>query len=465
MAYAAILTMVLSAGPGEALCPERQLTFSAQNHELDNNDNFSPDGQYLCYDTRETLGPGIDNGQTIEIVTVATGRETVLYKPSASVIGSRPAPGIGAASFSGAENKLAFIHGPLVEELGERGPYGKPNRTGAELIAREDAAPVDGKYPLQWLDKRDIATDRDTLPGAHRGGTHRHEYTRDGKRIGFTYDDFLLPQYGRTIGYMERNANAPAPASHYFALLAPVAPAGTAKPGELEKAVGDSWVDSRGRMRAFVGTIRNEDGVTYEDSLFVADIPDSVDITSADSGAATRYPAPPRGVTIRRLTHDWACGVVRGAPDGTRIAYYAKDAQGLTQIFMIAADGSDRAEDPAKRPVQATFLPRGTDNGLRWHPSGNSIYCISDNAIVTTCVVPGARFGESVYLTPRVDMPKRYALAVSPDGRTLAYNKQVPTVDKEGKPARNYADLDFSQIFLMDCPDQEGDGISDPPLR
>ena len=32
MAYAAILSMVLSAGPGQMLCPERQLTFSAQNH-------------------------------------------------------------------------------------------------------------------------------------------------------------------------------------------------------------------------------------------------------------------------------------------------------------------------------------------------------------------------------------------------------------------------------------------------
>lgn len=459
MAYAAILTMIISAAPVDAVQPERQLTFSPQNHELDNNDNFSPDGKLLCYDTRETLGPGIDNGQSIEIVEIATGREVILYKPAESIVGPKPAPGVGAVSFSGVDNKVAFIHGPLVEELAERGPYGKPNRTGAEAVARMDAVPVDGKYPIQWLDKRDIATDRDTTPGAHRGGTHRHEYTRDGRRIGFTYDDFLLPQYGRTIGYMEKHPQAPKPASHYFALLVPIVPAGTAKPGELEKALGDSWVDLHGRMRAFIGTIRGAEG--YQDSLFVVDIPGNVNITTADSGSATRFPAPPKGLTIRRLTHTWACGVVRGAPEGDRIAYYAKDANGLSQIFIIPADGSDQADDPAKRPVQATFLPQGADSGLRWHPSGKSILCISDNAIAATCVAPGPRFGQSVFLTPRGGDAKRYALALSPDGRTMAFNKPVPANDAQGKHAVTYAGLDFSQIFMMDFPDQDNDGVAD----
>jgi hypothetical protein len=37
------------------LMKEHQITFSAKTHALDNNDNFSPDGQYLCYDTRNRL--------------------------------------------------------------------------------------------------------------------------------------------------------------------------------------------------------------------------------------------------------------------------------------------------------------------------------------------------------------------------------------------------------------------------
>src|SRR4051812_13032384 len=60
---------------------ERQITFSAKNHELDNNDNFSADGRFLCYDARETFGPGIDRCRSIEKVEIETGIETVLYSP------------------------------------------------------------------------------------------------------------------------------------------------------------------------------------------------------------------------------------------------------------------------------------------------------------------------------------------------------------------------------------------------
>jgi hypothetical protein len=441
---------------------ERQITFAPNNHELDNNDNFSPDGRFLCFDTRESVGPGIDNSQSIEMVTVATGKETVLYRPSAILSGDKAAPGLAAASFSFVENKVAFIHGPLVEDVPVRGAYGKPNRTGALVEAREDVQPVDGKYPVAWLDKRDIAKDRDTIPGAHRGGTHRHEFSRDGRRIGFTYDDFLLPQYDRTIGYMQFHAMAPAPALCWFAVLVPVVPKDTAKPGEIERAQADSWVDPHGTMRAFIGKVRNDDGATYEDSLFVVDVPANLDITTADAGSATRYPVPPKGLQIRRLTHAWANGVVRGAPDGSRIAYYAKAEDGTTQIFLIPPDGSDQDPNPAKRPVQATRAAGGADSFVRWHPSGNSIvYITHDNAIAATCVKPGPRFGETVLLTPRGDAPKRYGLVVSPDGKRLAYNKQVPTKDANGAIAHTYAGLDFSQIFLIDFPDADNDGIAE----
>ncbi len=35
------------------------------------------------------------------------------------------------------------------------------------------------------------------LPGALRGGTHRHEWSGDGKWIGFTYNDAILKALGR----------------------------------------------------------------------------------------------------------------------------------------------------------------------------------------------------------------------------------------------------------------------------
>jgi len=455
IAMTAVMAMTAPAG-------EKQLTFSPKNHDLDNNDNFSPDGRFLCYDTRNMVGPGIDNGQTIELVEVATGAESLLYKPVVSVIGERPAPGVGAVSFSGVANEVAFIHGPPVDQLDVRGPYGKPNRQGACVKTDGTGTPAArGGYEMHWLDHRDIATDRDTLPGAHRGGTHRHEYTLDGQRIGFTYNDFLLPEYDRTVGYMAPHPKAPGGATHYFANLVPIVPLGTAKPGELEHASKDSWIGRGGLMRAFIGTVRNDDGETYENSLYMIDIPADVDITTADSGSASRYPGPPEGTRIRRMTHTWASGTVRGSFDGARVAYFAKAPDGTTQVFVITSDGSDRSPDPEKQPKQATFLPEGSEEGLRWHPSGKTIFSISNNGIVATCVQEGPLFGRSVFLTPQGDAPERIKLTSSQDGAMLAFNKPVPTTDAGGNTVKAFDGTDILQIFVLPFPDADGDGIVD----
>jgi len=422
---------------------ERQITFAPQNHILDNNDNFSQDGRFLVYDTRETIGPGIENGQSIEKVEIATGKCTILYSPRSAVTGKNAAPGVAAASFCPVADKVVFIHGPLVDEVPQRGYYAKPNRTGAE-------APGDGSGTLIWLDRRDVETDRPTLPGAHRGGTHRHEYSLDGRRIGFTYDDFLMPEYDRTVGYMEPRADAPGAATHWFALLVTPAPMGKSKPGEIEKAYGDSWVGRDGRMRAFIGKVRNDDGETYTESLFVVDVPLDVDITTADEGTAERYPSPPKGVTVRRLTHTPAEGIARGTPDGSRIAYYAEAEDGTKQIFVIPSDGSDRDSDPAKRPVQLTRLPGGVTTGLRWHPSGDYVLCISNNGVAVTCAKPGPEFGKTTFITEQGDKPARMDLVISLDGKQIAFTKQVPTKDAGGNIKKTYNGQDFAQIFVMD---------------
>ncbi len=430
---------------------ERQITFSAKNHCLDNNDNFSRDDRFLCYDTRDTVGSGIGNSQTIEMVEIATGEETVLYRPR-SIVGEDAAPGVAAASFSPVENKVVLIHGPPLSEVAARGYYAKPNRVGAEVVG-------DGSQKLTWLDLRDTETSRPTTRGAHRGGTHRHEYSRDGNRIGFTYDDALLRDYDRTVGYMESNPDAPAPAAAYFALLVPVVPLGRSKPGEIEKAWGDSWVDEHGLMRAFIGKVRAQDGVDYEQSLFVVDMPADVDITTADSGSATRFPSPPAGVRVRRLTRGFADGIVRGSPDGSRIAYLGHAPDGSAQVFVIPSDGSDRDPGFDKRPVQVTALAHGADSGPRWHPSGDWIACMSNNGVAVTCVEAGPLFGKTVFLTPQGDLDDtvrktnlRDALVWSHDGRTIAYNKRVPTVDESGRRAFDWTGADFAQIFLIELP-------------
>ncbi len=230
---------------------EKQISFSSKNHFLDNNDNFSPDNRFLCYDTRGTVyNDNIGNSKTIEKIEISTGSETVLYCPE-SVTGEQAAPGVGAVSWHPSEDKVIFIHGPLLNEIKERGYYGITNRTGVEVSA-------DGKGTTSKLDLRDVTSNGLTTSGAHRGGTHRHEYTRNGNRIGFTYDDFLNTDYDRTIGYMEPNSLAPDGYNSYFAVILKPAEKGKSKAGEIEKAYGDSWVDQAGKMRAFTGKVRAE---------------------------------------------------------------------------------------------------------------------------------------------------------------------------------------------------------------
>jgi len=460
-----LFTMVTNFPSGDSLLDDKepkegqQLTFSGFNHELDNNENFTSDGGYICYDTRETWGKGIEHSTTIEVLELASGREIIVYEPDEISVGSQPAPGVAAVSFNPAGNDLAFIHGPLVFDVPKRGAYGWSNRTGARItmtgnqVMQNDRwrmVTSDGAYNLSWIDFRDVTNHTDTKPGAHRGGTHRHEYSMNGMRIGFTYDDFLLPEYGRTVGYMEAHIFAPKPASHYFAVIVPVVPKGTSKVGEIEKAYADSWVDQAGTMRAFIGVVRNEDGNTFQESLFVADIPADVDITSAYSGNHKQYPVPPKGITIRRLTHDWAGGIVRGAPDGSRIAYFGKDINEVTQVYIIPCDGSDKHPDPSKHPVQATFLAKGTKSGLRWFPDSLHILCMSDNGLVKTCVEPGTNFGRSTFVTPHGDSIERYAPAISPDGKKIVYNCLIPTFDENRNLLKNYSGKDFSQIFLTE---------------
>lgn len=440
------LALVLLSTAGSAHAVERQVTATPKNHDLDNNDNFSPNGKWLCYDTRESLAPGIDNCTSVEAVNLDTGEERILYTPKNALIGTRPAPGVGAVSFHPKDDAVIFIHGPFIEELGLRGPYAKPNRQGAIV-------PLDGSGKLSFADFRDTAITRDTLAGAHRGGTHRHEYCADGSRIGFTYDDFLLPQYDRTIGCMVPSDKAPQGASHYFMILVPVVPKDSAKPGEIERAWGDSWVNADGTRRAFIGKVRNDDGATYEQSLFVVDIPKHIDLASIDSGGPDRFPQPPKGTKIHRLTHRWADGVVRGAPNGKRIAYFAKDAAGQTQIFVIASDGDDRSDDPMKRPFQLTWFEGGVSPYLRWHPSGDAVLCITaHNGIAALDTTHGRDFGKITWIIPDDGRPERSRLVISHDGKNIAYNQPVPMLNPDGSPRRTYDGKDFMQIFVLPCP-------------
>ncbi len=354
-----------------------QLTYSSKNHELDNNDNFSFDDRFLCYDTRGTLGYGIENCISIEMVELATGKERKVYQPLRVRLGTKPAPGVGAVSFHPQQYSLVFIHGPeirdLYQEVLSEYVYSKTNRRGC-IIAFEDDLQV---FQKKWVDFRTTSCEKGIPSGAHRGGTHRHEYSTNGRRIGCTYDDGLLPYYGRTIAYFEKTEEFTDIAEYYFALLIKVVPIEKAQEGDFVRALGDSWIDAEGRQRAFIGTVK-ENGI-FVDYLCVVEIPDNVNITTSDSGDCKNYPMPPRGVNTYKITKVNCSGIVRGSNDGKKIAYLNKDVNGKTQIFIVLANNkSTNITFKDSIPHQVSFLPNGVEDNLRWHPSGDTIFSVSE---------------------------------------------------------------------------------------
>jgi uncharacterized protein (TIGR03437 family) len=463
VALLALTTVMLAADRAPAAAAytpvEWQLTFSTINKALDNNDNWSRDDRFLVADTRETYGGGIGNGNSIMKVSVYSGLETIFYAPvfQLDTVSSKQAPGLGAASFSPLADEAIFIHGPFVDEAKASGVYYMmQNRRGG-------IAKADGSNEIRFADLRDVTSDV-TTPGAHRGGTHRHEYTLEGNRIGFTYDDYLLRTYQRTIGYMEPVPNHPAGADCWTALL--VRPVLTAdqKPGDVVKASDDSWIGARGQFRGFIGAVVGADGKTITNSLFTVEIPETVDITTSNSGTKTVYPTPPTGMTIRRITSTAASGIVRGSHDAKWVGYRAAAPDGTTQVFIVNPKGSDTSADESMRPMQASFLPTGASGGQRWHPSGNSIAVQADSGVAAICVKQGPLFGTTTWLTPHGSAYSSMApeaLVWSRGGKMLAFNRRVPTYDAAGNLVKDFNKRDFRQIFLTNFPDNNNNGIVD----
>ncbi|MFA5330234.1 MAG: DUF3748 domain-containing protein [Prolixibacteraceae bacterium] len=436
----------------ETYLEEIQLTDdSLTNHVLDNNDNFSPDGKWLVYDTRTDAG-GIGGNSSIERVNVDTKEITTLFHIQDNQIWG---PGAGAASYHPIENKVIFIHG--LSNCTEKNPYLFWRRTGVIVDDSQPNVPI-------FMDSRDVTVP--FTPGALRGGTHRHEYRRDGKWIGFTYNDFLMKELEnktgvkwnlRTIGVSNQQhtisvdkdeAGENVQGTWYSAVVVRVVPDPEPGSNEISNAASDSWIGTGGYpkpdgsmqvARAFLGTVRDKKGKPV-DELFVVDIPDSLDIPGEYGpleGTETTFPMPPKGTVQRRLTHTAdtqypGCGgVVRTSFDGKYISYQAKDANGVQQIFLIAPEGGTL--------TQVTEHTSGVQSGVRWSPDNKSVIYVCDNSIVL-CEVSDRPF-ERRYrrLTAKTaDAPSN--IVWSHDGKTIAFNRAIPTGNGEEK---------MNQIFIV----------------
>lgn len=425
--------------------PEQQITKDFEfNHDLDNNDNFSPDNKWLVYDTRTEAG-GIAASSRIEKVNIKTGERKIVFQVENN---HDFGPGVGAVSYSPVRNEVVFIHG--LRNCTEKNPYQQWRRTGVIVDEDHENMPI-------FMDARNV--NFPFTKGALRGGTHRHEYSGDGNWIGFTYNDAIMQALEkssgekhnlRTIGVSKRgyeihvketNSGENNDGEWFSALVVKVVPNPKAGSDEIVYAAGDSWIGKNGYLkpdgtrqmaRGFIGTVTDYSGKNV-DEVFVVDIPEDIEIESdfgSLEGTRTDLPMPPKGATQRRLTftansaQPGCVGIVRSNAEGSLLAFLAKDKNGIKQIFTINPNGGGMN--------QVTFHDSDVEGSMRWHPDGERIFYVCGGSI-QQCKIGEEDFEKrnSTISKPSTVSPTN--LVISHDGKSLAFNRIVLLKEKKAK--------------------------------
>lgn len=424
---------------------ERQLTRGPGGRVLTNTGVWSPDGEWIAYDTRM-----VDfDGDTIEMVNVRTGEVREVYR-------SKNGAHCGVVTFHPRLNKVVFIHGP--EFPTPDWEYGMYRRQGVIVATDRRSAPLN-------LDARDLTPP--FTPGALRGGSHVHVWDAAGDWVSFTYEDHVLAQLARATPDNDinlRNIGVSVPGrkvtvkkdhprnqdGDYFSVVVTRTTANP-RPGsdEIKKAFEEGWVGTQGYLRAdgtrqrralaFQGHVVTAKNETIAE-VFLVDLPENLTQPGDGplGGTSTRMPFPPNGCAQRRLTftadrrfpgiqgpRHW----LRCSPDGTQIAFLMKDNAGVVQLWTVSPNGG--------APRQVTRNPADIASAFTWSPDGKQIAHAMDNSAWVTEVATGM----SRRLTSRTDdstSPQPEACVFSPDGRHLAYVRRVV---ESGQPSK--------QIFVV----------------
>ena len=425
----------LQAPPGDS---ERQLTRGAGGRIVSNTGVWSPDGQWIVYDTRPDDAGSVFGGETIEVVNVRTGEIKELYR-------SQNEARCGVVTFHPRDWKVVFILGP--EHPTADWQYCAWHRQGVVVEVNQPGVKAN-------LDARDITPP--FTPGALRGGSHVHVWDAVGQWVSFTYEDHVLAQFksptpANDINQRNIGVSIPGrpvrvthahPRNHdgdYFTVLATRTVAGP-QPGsdEISRACEEAWVGANGYVRqdgsrqnhalAFQGQVLTLKGETMSE-VFIADLPD--DLTKPGDGplcgTETRAPYPPKGTVQRRLTftadhrfpgiqgpRHW----LRSSPDGSQIAFLMKDDAGVVQLWTVSPNGG---------PIrQVTKNPWPVASAFTWSPDGRQIAHVADNSVCVTDVTSG----HTRRLTTRTDnvaAPRSEACVFSPDGKSIAFVRRVPS--------------------------------------
>ena len=439
-----------AAAAATPLGPGHQITQGPGGRILSHTGVWSPDSQWIVYDTRSDSEGAVFDGNTIQMVNMFTGEVKALYRADNGAH-------CGVVTFHPHAWKVAFILGP--EHPTPDWQYCPWHRQGVIVDVNKPDAKAN-------LDARDITPP--FTPGALRGGTHVHIWDAAGEWVSFTYEDHVLAQFqsatpandtnqrnvGVSIPGMPVRVTHAHPRNHdgeYFSVLVTRT---TANPwlgsDEINRACEEAWVGTNGYIRqdgsrqrhalAFQGQVVTRKGQTVSE-VFVADLPD--DLTKPEDcplcGTQTRAPCAPAGVMQRRLTftadrrfpgiqgpRHW----LRGSPDGSRIAFLMKDDAGVAQLWTVSpAGGSLRQVTSNAWPIASAFT---------WSPDGGQIAHVMDNSICVSEVVSS----QTKRLTSRTDdvsAPRPEACVFSPDGKRIAFVRRLP-------PPREFA----NQICVVD---------------
>lgn len=424
-----------SAGLLMPMPPETQLTHDAWGHTLNNTQVFSPDDQWVVYDTRN-LDSELGKNCCIRMLNLKTGEDRPLYQTQNQ---TEHGPGVGAATFSPSRNRVLFLQG--LRSADAELPYTMTRRTGIAIDIDQPGKP-------HFLDGRGLTPPY--TPGALRGGTHAHQWSGDGERISFTYNDAVMEKLAadnlavkdlRMVGVMIPGKNVKVANGNnqdefsgegFAVVVTRVTESPSPGSDEIDRAFDETWIGREGyrkpdgsRQRyalAVQGNVRNADNQMVS-AVFVVDLPE--DLTKPRpgqplAGSATTRPNPPAGVSQRRITftkkgiegpRHW----LRSAPDGSIIGFLAKDSSDHIQLFGVSPNGG------AIR--QLTNQPFSVQSPFNFSPDGNFVAYVADNSVF----VADLRTGEPQRLTPRSTDEDRPINGViwSHGGDCVVYNLYV----------------------------------------
>ncbi len=431
----------------------KQLTFDSRNHYLSPYGVFSPDSQWLVYDTR-AAETAMGSNPTIEKVNVNSGQIKTVYQISNQ---TPYGPGCGTPTYHPHKNKIIFIHG--IKNADQSRPYDFHRRT---------CVMVDENQPhnCTYLDARDVVPP--FTPGALRGGTHAHQFSGDGNWIGFTYNDALMaeiekktgyPLNLRTVGvmtatypiYVDQDAEGENNDGSWFAaLVARVVPFPLPGTDEICRAFDNAWVGKNGylnpdgtrqKAQAYFGKLKTADGLDLVE-VYISEIPNSINIPGPMGpleGTADDFPMPPKGVVQRRLTfmQDKKYPGVSTEPrhwplsssDGQYIAFLAKDDRGIVQIFVISPLGS--------QPIQITFNGSSVQDTFSWKPDSHTLCYPCENRLFVVSLEKGEATKPYAITKPFETHPCYPCW--SNDGNTIAFNRDIP---------KHHAS--YRQIFIIE---------------